>query len=78
MRLSVQKSRRCRIGNLASDPKADRDQLKAPDAARYRSVTPQMASADRTINRVSKFFRRGVATCADVCVLRIVVILCMK
>lgn len=66
VQLSVQTSRRCRIGNLASGPKADRDQLKAPDAARYKSMTPQMPSADRTMNKVSKFFRREVATCADV------------
>jgi len=66
VRLSVQKPRGCRIGNVASDLKADRDQLKAPDAARYRSMTPHMPSADRTINRVSKSFRRGGATYADV------------
>lgn len=55
-----------RIGNPASDPKADRGQLKAPDAARYKSMTPQVPSADRTISIVSKFFRRRVAACADV------------
>lgn len=63
---TVQNSRPCRIGDLVSDPKADCYQFKAPAAARYRSRTPQVPSADRTRNKASKLFRGGVAICVDV------------